>query len=179
MDEGIKNLLAAGHIERINKITDEMFIQPVVIIVKKDRSVKNALVARSLNNAIVKENYQMPNLESLNENVAENINGKQEADVLFTSLDMLYAHGQTVLHPETAKHCTFQIIEGETTGTYAFKTFYYGLTTMPPGFQKMMDKILHKTKNTVFFRRHIGANERNARRAHRDSIGNNQSNRRS
>ena len=38
-----------------------MFIQPVVITVKKDRSVKIALDARSLNIGILKDNYQMPN----------------------------------------------------------------------------------------------------------------------
>ena len=55
VDEEIKNLLAAGHIERIVKMTDEMFIQPVVITVKKDRIVKIALDARSLNNVILKD----------------------------------------------------------------------------------------------------------------------------
>ena len=49
------------------------------------------------------------------------INGKQEGEVWFTSLDMVYAYGQTVLHPETAKHCIFQITGGETTSTFAFK----------------------------------------------------------
>ena len=83
--------------------------------------------------------------------IAENINGKQEGDVWFTSLDMVQAYGQTVLHPEAAKHCNFQIIGGKTTGTYAFKTGYYGLTTMPPESQKLMEKFLHKAKNTFSF----------------------------
>ena len=145
MDEEIKNLLAAGHIERIGEISDEMFIQPVVITVKKDRSVKIALEARSLNDAILKDKSQLPNLKSLMENVAETINGKQEGDVWFTSLDTVYAHGHTVLHPETVKLCNFHIIGGKTTCTYAIKTSYYGLKTRPPEFQKIMDKILHKT----------------------------------
>ena len=53
VDEEINNLIKAGHIERVDKISDEMFIQPVVITVKKDRSVKIAMDARSLNNAII------------------------------------------------------------------------------------------------------------------------------
>ena len=68
-----------------------MIIQLVVITVKKDRSVKIALDARSLNNAILKDKYQMPNLENLMKKVAEFINGKQKEDVWFTSLDMVYA----------------------------------------------------------------------------------------
>ena len=151
VDKEIKNLLEAGHIRKIDKVTDEMFIQPVVITVKKDRSVKIALDARSLNNAILKNKYQMPDLESLMDKIAEVINSKQEGEVFFTSLDMQYAYGQTQLHPETAKHCNFQIVGGETTGTYAFNTGFYGLTTMPPEFQKIMDNNLHELNNTFTF----------------------------
>ena len=60
VDADINSFLQAGHIERIDKITDKMFIQPVVITVKKDRSVKIALDARSLNNAMLKDNSKCP-----------------------------------------------------------------------------------------------------------------------
>ena len=42
VDSEVKILLDAGHIRKIDKLTDKMFIQPVVITVKKDRSVKIA-----------------------------------------------------------------------------------------------------------------------------------------
>ena len=57
VDAELKNLLKAGHSEKIDKVTNEIFIQPVVITIKKDRSVKIALNARSLNNAILKDKY--------------------------------------------------------------------------------------------------------------------------
>ena len=50
--EKIKRLLKEGHIGKINQIKDDVFIQPTVITVKKDRSVKIALDARALNQAI-------------------------------------------------------------------------------------------------------------------------------
>ena len=90
--------------------------------VKKDKTVKIALDARSLNNAILEEKYQMPNLDNLTEQVAEILNDEKEGEVRFTSLDMLYVYGQTELHPETARHCNFQIIGGKATGTYALNT---------------------------------------------------------
>ena len=93
----------------------------------------------------------MPNLENLKEQVAEIINSKDNETVRFTSLDMLYAYGQTELHPETAKHCNFQIIGGTAIGTYAFKTGFFGLTIMPPEFQKIMDEILHSVPNIFAF----------------------------
>ena len=50
----------------------------------------------SLNNVKLKDNYQMPNLESLMEKVSEIVTGKQAGEVLFKPLDMLYAYVQTV-----------------------------------------------------------------------------------
>ena len=140
-----------GHIRRVGKISDEVIIQPVVVTVKKDKTVKIALDARALNNAILKEKVQMPNLDNLMEQVAEIINSEKEGKVRFTSLEMMYAYGQTELHPETARYCYFLIIGGRATGTYTFNTGYYGLTIMPPEFQKIEDKLLHKLRNTFTF----------------------------
>ena len=152
MDAEIKSPLEAGHIRRVDKTSDEMFIQPVVITVKEDRTVKIALVARLLNNAILKSKHQLPTLENLMENIAEIVNEDKEGEVMFSSLEMLYAYGLTLLHPDTAKALQFPDSGGESTGTYAFNTGYYGLTILPPEFQKIMDNILHSTKNTFVFR---------------------------
>ena len=108
VDAEVKRLLAAGHIKRVDKITDDIFSQPVVITVKKDRSVKIALDARSLNNDLLKNKYQMWNSESLMEEVAEIVKDNKGDEVFFTSLDMQYAYGRTNLHLETAKRCKFQ-----------------------------------------------------------------------
>ena len=48
-------LLAEGHIRRVETVSDEVFIQTVVINVKKDKSVKVTLDDRSLNKAIQPE----------------------------------------------------------------------------------------------------------------------------
>ena len=66
--------------------------------------------------------YQMPNFDSLMKNVAEINNGDKEGELRSTSLDMVYAYGRTVLHPEKAKHSNVHIIGGLNTGTYAFRT---------------------------------------------------------
>ena len=64
VDAEIKQLLKDGHLEKINEIEDDVFIQPTVITVKKDRSVKIALDARALHQAIDKDKDQMPNLDN-------------------------------------------------------------------------------------------------------------------
>ena len=45
-------------------MTDKQFIQPVVITVKRHKSVKVALDVRALNNELIKDKYQMPSLEN-------------------------------------------------------------------------------------------------------------------
>ena len=77
VDKEIKQLLEQGQIEKVDTIKDDVFIQPVVITVKKDRSVKIALDARALNNSIANDKYQMPNLENLMDMIAEKIDGKE------------------------------------------------------------------------------------------------------
>ena len=89
VDRKIKNLLDQGHIERVDTIKDDVFIQPIVLTVKKDRSVKIALDARALNDSIAKDKYQMPNLENLMDMVAKKIDGK-EGQVFYSSVDMKY-----------------------------------------------------------------------------------------
>ena len=116
VDEEIGRLLKEGHIEKTNEMKDDVFIQPTVITVKKDRSVEIALVARTLNQAKEKDKYQMRNLENLLDMVANKLD-KEEGDAWFSSVDMTYAYGQVPLHLLTAKHCDFQIIGGDSTGT--------------------------------------------------------------
>ena len=67
----IDDLLKEGHVRRVEKINDEVVIQPVVITVKKDKTVKLAANARSLSDAILKDKHQMPDLDNLREHVAE------------------------------------------------------------------------------------------------------------
>ena len=57
-------------------------------------------------------------------------------------MDLTYAYGQLPLNENTSKHCNFFLVGGRSTGTYRFKTGFYGLTTMPAEFQRVMDAIL-------------------------------------
>ena len=151
VQEEIERLLKEGHIERVTNVTDKQFIQPVVITVKRDKSVKIALDARALNNELIKDKYQMPNLEQLVDMVAEQLDNSASGQAWYTSLDMRYAYGQIPLDEETARHCNFQIVGGKATGTYRFITGFYGFTVMPTVFQKVMDKKLSNFANTYVF----------------------------
>ena len=129
----LNRLLQEGHIVKVQDIKEYVFLQPTVITVKKDWSVKIALDARELNKTVVKDKYPIPNLDNLMDMIAEH--GEQEpGKTFFTTLDLAYAYGQVDLSEATSRQCNFQIIGGAKTGIYRFITGFYGLTTKPTGF---------------------------------------------
>ena len=62
-----------------------------------------------------------------------------------------YAYSQLLLSDQTSKHCNFNVVGGSATGTYRFKTGFYGLTDMPTEFQKAMDRTLDGCLNTLAY----------------------------
>ena len=134
----LEKLLNEGHIEKLNNCSDQFFISPIVITVKKDQSVKIALDSKILNKAIHKNKYQMPNIDSLIQTISQTLSRAPQETAYFTTLDLQYAYSQLKLHSDTARHCNFNIVSGDMTGTYRFKTGFYGLTDMPAEFQKLL-----------------------------------------
>ena len=92
VDAEVNRLLKEGHIEKLDKIKDDVFIQPTVIRVKKDRSREIALDARALNQEIDKDKYHMPNLDNLLRMVAEKLD-TEKGEAWFSSVDMTYEYG--------------------------------------------------------------------------------------
>ncbi len=66
-------------------------------------------------------------------------------------LDLRYAYGQVPLSPETGQQCNFSIVGGQATGTYRFKTGFFGLANMPADFQQTLDMILNDMPNVHAF----------------------------
>ena len=58
-----KRFKKTGHWEKADKTTENCFISPAVITIKKEKSVKIALDSRKLNDACVKRKAAMPNME--------------------------------------------------------------------------------------------------------------------
>ena len=128
-----------GHIEKLTNYSDQFFISPKNITVKKDQSIKIALDSKILNKAIHKKKYQMPNIDSLIQTISQTLSTAPQETAYFTTLDLQYAYSQLTLHSDTAHHCNFNIVSGDMTGTYRFKTGFYGLTDTPAEFQKAID----------------------------------------
>ena len=94
----------------------------------------------------------MPNIDNLIDTIQQNLNTNASLETAyFSTLGLKYACSQLKLDPETSRHCNFNIVSGEVTGTYRFTTGFYGLTDMPTAFQILMDYTLFGLENTHCF----------------------------
>ena len=140
-----------GHITKLEKCTTDHFINPIVITAMKDGSIKPAMDAKPRNAQIWKSKYQMPNIQKLIDWAAQIVTSDVPGLVWFTSLDVKYAFSQLKFSKLTSSHCNFNIICGESTGTYRFNTGFFGLTDMPSEFQKAMDCTFQGIPGTICY----------------------------
>ena len=117
--------------EKADKLTENCFISPAVIIIKKDKSVKIALDSRKPNEACVKREAAMPNMEELISKISAEIT-KNNGEIWMSKIDFDYAYGQAKLSREAARHCVFSIIGGNFTGHYRLKKSFYGYRIYQP-----------------------------------------------
>ena len=55
----------------MNNCSDQYFISPIVITVKRDQTIKLALDSKTLNKSKHKNKYQMPNIETLMDTISQ------------------------------------------------------------------------------------------------------------
>ena len=137
----LKKLIEKGHLEKADKTTENCFVSPAVITIKKDKSVKIALDSRKLNESCIKRKATMPNMEELISKISAKIT-KNNGEIWMSKIDLDYAYGQAKLSPVASRHCVFSIIGGDFTGLYRFKKGFYGLSDIPTVFQEHIDKVL-------------------------------------
>ena len=148
VENELNKLIDDGQIIKLETCLDDLFITPVVITVKQDKSVKIALDSIKLNDALNKNKYQMQSIDHLVDSVALYISERRNlpGQYLFSKIDLKYAYSQIPLDENIQKHCNFNILGIRATGTYRFINGFYGLTDMPATFQKTIDKTLQNIK---------------------------------
>ena len=151
VDKEIDRLIKEGHIIKLQECSDKYFVSPIVITVKIDGSIKLAFESRKLNKQVHKSKYQMPNIDEQVDGISQIIAERKAGDVYFTTLDLTYAYGQVSLEQKTSEQCNFSLVGGKSTGTYRFKNGFYGLTSMPAEFQKVIDNLLKELSQANAF----------------------------
>ena len=118
----LSKLMDQNHIMKLDKCSDQQFISPIVITVKKDQTVKLALDSKKNIKFIHKNEYQMPNIEVLLDNTAQVVKSDKSKQTLFSTLDLRYAYSQIPLNKTTREQCNSSLIGSNATGTYQFQT---------------------------------------------------------
>ena len=107
----LKKILDEKHIKKLNSCSDKNFISPILITVKRDKTVKLALDSKILNKSIHKNKYQLPNIDNLIDTIQQNINTTASQETAyFSTLDLKYAYSQLNLDPETARYCNLLLL---------------------------------------------------------------------
>ena len=84
VEEELKKLEKNGNIIKLDKCSDKNFISPIVITVKRDKTIKLAMDSKVINKAIHKNKYQMQNIDCLMDNIAQSISeSSHESEVFF------------------------------------------------------------------------------------------------
>lgn len=126
VDREIARMLEWGIIEK----STSPFSNPVVVVNKKDGTVRICLDARWLNKIIEPDRESPPIIEDL----LQKFHGMK----FFTSLDMTSGYWQLPLHPESRKYTAF-LVNGK---SYQFRVLPFGLNVSVAMFGKCMDLIL-------------------------------------
>ena len=123
----LKEMLDIGTIRRSNS----PWASPVVLVRKKDVSLRFCIDLRKLNARTVKDAYSLPCIED----TLDSLNGA----CIFTSLDLKSRYWQVELDEESIPLTTFTV---GPLGFYECIRMPFGLTNAPATFQRLMESCL-------------------------------------
>ncbi|EYC40353.1 hypothetical protein Y032_0618g710 [Ancylostoma ceylanicum] len=135
--EIIKGLLERGIIRK----SKSDWASPVVLVRKKDGTLRLCVDYRALNKVTKQDSYPLPTID----NVLQSLSGKK----FFSTLDLASGYWQIKLSENAKPKSAFTSSEG----LYEFEVLPFGLCTSPAVFQRMMDMVLDElgVKDTEVF----------------------------
>jgi transposase InsO family protein len=125
-DKEIQSMLDKGVIER----GQSPWASPVVLVKKKDGSVRFCVDYRKLNAATTFDAYPLPRIDE----TLESLGGAK----WFTTLDLLSGYWQVGLTPEAKLKSAFCV----RSGLYLWNVMPFGLCNAPGTFERLMEEVL-------------------------------------
>ena len=99
MENELDKLIEKVHLEKADKTTENCFVSPAVITIKKDNLVKIALNSRKMKELCIKRKATMPNIEELISKISAK-NTKSDGEIWMSKSDLDYAYGEAKLSEE-------------------------------------------------------------------------------
>ncbi|KAK3736764.1 hypothetical protein QZH41_008004 [Actinostola sp. cb2023] len=126
LKETLDNLESSGIVSKVDRPTD--WVNSLIIIEKKDGSLRLCLDPKDLNKAVKREYYNPPTIEA----ISSNLNGLK----VFTVIDMTNCYWHKKLDEESSLLCTFNTPFGR----YKFNRLPFGICCASDVAQKMVDE---------------------------------------
>lgn len=131
--DAIDDMLASGVIQP----SASPWSSPVVLVRKRDGSVRFCIDYRRLNKITVRDMYPLPRLD----HTLDSLSGM----VWFSTMDCVSGYWQILMHPNDVEKTAFVTHRG----LFEFKVMPFGLVNAPMTFQRAMDVILSGLKYEI------------------------------
>ena len=123
----IKDMLNKGVIE----MSDSPWSSPIVLVKKKDGSIRFCIDYRKLNNVTLKDSYPIPRIDS----TLDALSGSK----WFSTIDLKSGYWQVPVAPEDKAKTAFSIPGG---GHWQFHNMPFGLCNAGATFERLMERVL-------------------------------------
>jgi transposase InsO family protein len=135
-EEKLEELVKADIIEQVEGVPSS-WVSPIVVVPKPSGDVRVCVDMRRVNEAVVRERFQIPTVDETLMNLNES--------TVFSKLDLAMGYHQIVLDEESRSLTTF------TThcGVYRYKRLMFGISAAPEMYQHVIAQTLSKCEGVV------------------------------